>query len=181
MKAQVIYWTLYGLVFVSILVYVYSYFVPYATIDSSESFTTSEQQPTKNTEKILMCKLAPKKSENAFQMIWNGFYTYSQTQPNNKSRDNFLQIAMKDDNSGIVTVKDNHWLVKSYGPTVLSGNSPVDNSAINIEYIGDWRKCCETEPKIKVVTTNPKTGTRSSLSTSDPRNLDGVSVKVVTV
>lgn len=170
MQAQVIYWTLYGLVFVSILVYVYSYFA-----NSSESFTS--EQPREKT----MCKLAPKTSENAFQMIWNGFYTYSKTQPNNKSPDNFLQIAMKDDNNGIVTIKDNHWLVKSYGPTVLSGNSPVDNSAINIEYVGDWRKCCETEPKIKVVTTNPKTGMRSSLSTNEPRNLDGLSVKVVTV
>jgi hypothetical protein len=118
---------------------------------------------------------------NHFISVWNGYYPYAKTVPGSNDPDNFLKITMKDNNNGVVSVSGNHWLVRSYGPTLLTGQSHDSTSTISIEMIDDWRHVQERLPRVNIRLTDHKTGKVTSYSGTNPDNLDAFSTKVVNV
>jgi len=115
--------------------------------------------------------------KDEFLLLWNGYYPYSKTVPGVKELSNFLEVIMKDQDHGIVIAGDDHWTVRSYGPTILSGDSYNKDTTIYLEMIGDMRHT--KLPRLNIRITDNKTGKVSSLSSKTPGNLNAYSIKVV--
>ncbi len=107
--------------------------------------------------------------------IWNGSYPYSGTQPGNND---YLEIRMKDQDNGIVTAGNNHWIVRSYGPQIISGDSYDKTNTIHIEMLGDWRHAQERLPRIRAHITDNNTSQMRSLNSNNPLNLNAYSIKI---
>lgn len=156
---------------------------PGSTTEGFTNLTFTEEDaevytPVKEPEVPLV---SPEET-NLFLKIWNGYYPYSGTKPGNQKIGNFLEISMKDQDRGVVSIPNtNHWLVRSYGPTVLQGDSYDKSSSIYLEMLGDWRHASEQLPKVNIRVTDNKTGKVSSLSSSDSSNLNAYSTKVINV
>jgi len=158
----------------------YINFVPATEHYTNLTYTELDSEKYSPVAAPMVTKLVPEEN-NLFLQIWNGYYPYFATVPGNQQPDNFLEILMKDQERGVVKIANTHWLVRSYGPTVLQGDSYDKSSSIYLEMLGDWRHAAEQLPKVNIRLTDNKTGKVSSLSSKNRGNLDAYSVKVVNI
>lgn len=129
-------------------------------------------------EKVEETFVSSPEETDLFLALWNGHYPYSETVPGDQKSANFLEVRMKDKNNGLVVTKDDHWLVKSYGPTILQGDSYDKSSSIFLEM---HKSSPNQLPKVNIRHTDNKTGKVTSLSKGDSENLDTYTTKILNV
>jgi len=140
-----------------------------ANIDSVEENCDGDKTKPEHPDVIIGTE------QDMFKNIWNGKYTYS------ASPNDYLEIMMKNQDHGLATTANAHWMLRSYGPTILTGDSLDKTTSIYIELLSDWKKCCTELPRIKILLTDNKTGVVTSMSApaGSSENTNAFSTKII--